>query len=500
MSVVIVTPPFSPHDACPPLGPAVLAAHLQLAGVNCRTIDLNIRFLNRFASPAVASIGPLGDHGKGRARVSLARERFRASLHLPPSGPHLVPPQADPKLALAHTFTHVERALRHMLDDPMWTQLFEDHVQPALAGADVLGLSIMGPSQVLAALALAHHARRVHPRLVIVAGGSHITLLADAIAADPRYGHGVVDGFLAGHCESDLVELVRRVARQLPWHQLPTVVVPGSRHAPTMPRARAGWLPPVFDVDELALYDRHRLAIPMQLQRGCGYGRCRFCTYPSVEPELIGLGELAAAAHVKSVVDLGVGRLSVKDSLMDLKAMARFGRLLAIHTPALTWSATTRISCGLKPDFMGELYRKGCRTLEYGVETVHPRLQDLIQKSQPRQLVESAIQATCGAGIHAVVNLLYGLPGETESEAHEQLAWFLTMRRRHGQLLHGSHNLVEVNRKSPFALQPKRYGITLGAVAPWAFSHVWDAPDWRSDFGIALQTQIARLRLDEEAA
>jgi hypothetical protein len=483
--LLIITPPFSPFDAGPPLGPAVLLAHARAAGLNAEVLDLNIRFLRQFAGGSSKRLQVVGDHAKDRVRVEAARRHFVRSLELPAASADRVPCCADPVLSLPHDFNELDHAAAEMLRQHFWPA-FLDATLGDLPAPRILGVSIMGPAQVLPAVVVARFAKQIWPKLLVIAGGSHVTLLADAIAGDVRYGHdGTFDAFLPGHSEQVLVDFVRAVTRGLPW---PTrgIVLPGQpwRAAPEL--QPGAWLAPVLEPAEVQLYDTARLSLPVQLSRGCSYGKCRFCTYPAVEAWIRSDTSGIAASVVAQAAALRAHKVSVKDSLFDRRSMDAFGRVVADSASACTWSCTTKLNAGMHAAWLAELRAAGLRTVELGVETIHPRLQKLIDKPQPLALIESVVADYVEAGVAVVLNLLYGLPGETEVEAQAQLAWFETWRRRGGGLVHGSHNLVEVNRSSPFAESPGVFGIRRGAVGPWAFSYQWNAPTWRTSFAAEL--------------
>jgi hypothetical protein len=494
--LLVITPPFSPHDAGPPLGPAVLVAHARAAGLRAASVDLNIRYLRRFSGGSRDRLQVVGDHAKDRDRVERARRHFGASLELSPASPETVPSCADPVLSLPHGFDAIETAVEAMTAGAFWPAFLDEHLGARPAPA-VLGLSIMGPAQVLPALAIARLAGLRWPSTTVVAGGSHVTLLANQIAQDARYAHhGLIDAFLPGHSEHVLVAFVRSVCLGTTRPRR-GVLVAGKGWEPADDLPPDEWRTPEFERGELALYDRARLSLPLQTGRGCGYGRCAFCTYPAVEEFCAAWPGRVVDGVIDEALELGVAAVSVKDSLMTVPTMSRFGSAVHRRAPGLEWSATTKIAGSLDAGTLGRLRAAGCRTLEFGVETIHPRLQVTIAKVQELVLTERVIAACLEVGIAPVLNLLYGLPDERLDEAREQLAWWKSWQARGQGLVHGSHNLVEVNRRSPFATRPGRYGIELGAVGPWAFSYCWNAPAWRPAFAEELAAeQATELRLE----
>jgi len=494
--VLIVTPPFSPFDSGPPAGPAVLKAHLESQGISTRTVDLNIRYVREFSGGSQQRLAVVGDHAKDRRRIDAARAAFRASLALPTADVEAVPCSVDSILSLPHTFAEIATALCDEAACATWEAFLSTHLFDRIDGPRLLGISIMGPAQVLPAMCIARVARLRWPGTLIVVGGSHITLLADAIAADARY-QANFDGFLTGHAEATLAAAVRALRRS----ETPALMRAGSgSRGPERLIAPADWSPPRFEADELGLYDQHRLSLPLQLSRGCSYGRCRMCTYPAVEELVAAKAGIVPRRFLSDSFLAGDTRLSIKDSLMEVPAMRAFGRVVADAAPGAVWSATTKLCRALDAQTFRDLHAQGLRTVELGVETIHPRLQLLIDKPQSIDLIESVIEAAVGAGVSVVVNLIYGFPTETIEEAAGQLDWYRALQATGGGLVNGSHNLLEINRGSEFARNPGAYGIELGSIGPWAFSHVWNAPAWRRDFAETLREFDAEPRVHEEVA
>jgi hypothetical protein len=494
--VLVVTPPVSPHDAGPPAGPAVLKAHLESRGIRTRTVDLNIRYLREFAGGSQHRLTVVGDHAKDRRRVDAARTAFGASLALPAADPATVPCGVDPVLSLPHTFAEIATALEDKAARATWNAFLAAHLFDHMAAPRVLGISVMGPAQVLPAMHIARVARQRWPGTLIVVGGSHITLLADAIAADARYQTNF-DGFLVGHAEGTLADAVRALRRG----EAPALLLAGARApGPIRPLPPSEWTPPRFEADELGFYDQRRLSLPLQLSRGCSYGRCRMCTYPAVEELVAAKTGAVARRFLSDPILAGAARLSVKDSLMEVPSMRAFARVVAEAAPGAIWSATTKLCRALDGQAFRDLHAQGLRTVELGVETIHPRLQALIDKPQSLALIEGVIAAAVGAGVSVVVNLIYGFPSETADEARRQLDWFRDLQAAGGGLVNGSHNLLEINRGSEFARNPRAYGIELGAIGPWAFSHTWNAPAWRRDFAETLRALDGEPCAHEEVA
>jgi hypothetical protein len=488
---LIVVPPPSPSDTNPPLGPAILSRAAARRGIDLGVADLNIAHINRFRSTArQRPTAALGDHGKNRPLVAAAAHGLFAQFGLAGERPVFLPPGDEPIQGMHYSFETLERVLSVSASGGDLAQWLQDSLftRPDWPPR-VLGVSLMGPSQVFAGLLLLELVKRRHPSVTTVLGGSHVTLLMDQIRADARYRRHV-DIVMPGHCEEAFARLLAGDDARSP--RLAGVQ---SLRGPSEPLFE--YLP-LFEAAQLDMYPREQLALPVQFTRGCVYGRCRFCTYPRVEPVITDVFEERAADAMTALTHTyGVNRFSLKDSLVTAPMMERLaGALLACRIP-VEWSATTKVNRRLT--YLAPLLaRSGLRTVELGVETISPRGQTVIDKRARLVDIEDVILALSAEGITVIVNLMFGLPGETLAEAERQLAWLRKVREASNGHVDYSLNALQVVRGSPMA-EPSS-GIELKGIAPWAYSYVWERPSWMGAFAGQLTSLELADPFAEEAA
>lgn len=474
---VLVVPPPSPSDTNPPLGPAILARSALRAGFRVRIIDLNAIHIGHFRDAAPRrDTAAVGDHGKDRPLVAHAAEWLYGATGLYEFTPEFLPDGANPVAGMHYPWEAVSRAVAAQVVDGSWWEdwldrdLFSRFSRPPV----VLGVSVMGASQVFPALVIFRLAKRRWPSTVTAAGGSHMTLLAGLIAADDRY-RDCIDIVLPGHSEDDFVDLLRHSARVSP------------EVSQTPPPDGSFEYEPLFDPEQLLLYGRDDITIPVQFTRGCAYARCSFCTYPAVEPMATPFDPDRALAAVRTLAsEYGVWRFSVKDSLFTVPMMESFALALSGSGTRVLWSATTKANRRIVRA-APLLAESGLATLELGVESVHPRTQRQFDKRASISMIEDVILALVAQGVLVVINLIFGAPGDTLDEAEQQLAWYTKMRQLAPGYVDGSLNMLEIVRGSPMEGAPPS-GVTLMGVAPWAYCYQWNAPRWRTDFTGRLRT------------
>ncbi|MGW4562374.1 B12-binding domain-containing radical SAM protein [Streptomyces sp. NPDC004561] len=446
-------------------------------GVPLSVVDLNIAYVNRFRDSArQRPTHALGDHGKDRALVQAAAGDLFSSFGLAHEPPLFLPTGEQPIPGMHYAFDTLDQRITQVAAGSSlsaWLEktLFDRPDWPPR----VFGVSLMGPSQVFVGLLLLQLVKRRHPEILTVVGGSHVTLLGQLLHTDARYRRHI-DVVLPGHCEDAFTELLKDPetlpGRRTPHHSITVRPFRAAALSAEPPFAYT----PLFDPAHLSMYPQDRLTLPVQFTRGCVYGRCTFCTYPKVEPETTDLHEKPA---VDTLVELahthGVRRFSLKDSLLTSVMMERLAQALIARREAVEWSATTKVTRRLA-HLAPLLAESGLRTVELGVETINPQGQLLIDKRARLADIESVITALTDHGIVAVINLIFGLPGESLEEAEYQLDWLKSMQWSTGGRIDFSLNMLQIVRGSPLAAGIGGAGL-LG-IAPWAYSYAWERPAW----------------------
>jgi hypothetical protein len=425
----------------------MLAGAARRAGVRMTTLDLNSIWIGTHLSPHLVDYPRrlVGDHDRPD-ELRLLHETFLGESAL---------------VTRRETHESVLASARALANAPFgrWVR---EHAN-AVERPRVVGVSVMYRDQVEPALAIAIMAKELWPGVQIVWGGAHVTALRDDIATDARYGE-VVDRFVFGYAERTWVDLVHAVATD---SVLPQEAVKAGQGKVIRAREDLS-ITPVFDSDVLCFY--RRLTLPMQASRGCGYGKCAFCTYPSIEGpardvpfEPIDLA-LDFAARVGAAV-------SFKDSLIVGRRLEILAARIANRFP---WSACTKLDARL-PTRLAALSQAGCVTLEVGLETIEPDAQRVVEKRQRWETFVRFLDAAESARIAVVVNYMTRLPG-VESAAEDACKAVVECELAGRPMLTSKleHNRFQLERLSPMGIEPQNYGIRITRTLPWSSVVEWE--------------------------
>lgn len=460
---LIVVPPLLKYSAGPLLGPALLVAAARAAGHEADTLDLSIRWIREHLPSDVSMPGSIivGDHDKPGSLLSeIQREKFTPILRKYLEDFDILA-GADPHLSMTCSHDAVDSAVEKMVDSPIGTWIrkqLENVTQP-----DVFGVSVLFSGQVLMGLLASAIAKKLWPSVHVVWGGAHVTALQDRLAADDRYGRWV-DSFVFGYAERTFVELLDAVAGKTPW---PKECVRAGARMVCRALDDASYAP-VFQ--DLEYYGLPRLTLPAQASRGCSYGRCEFCTYPTIEGAYRALEQSVVEPVIAEAAKRGAN-VAFKDSLIVPKRLLALADRIAGR---VRWSGCTKLHPSLDAGLLRRLAEGGCDTLEIGLETIDPEQQRLIEKKQSKDLFLRVLDAATNAGMGLVVNYMTGFPGQNAQVAADELVWVREqLEQRQGLRAIVEHNDFQLERLSPMARSPEAHGIEVTGQWPWASVLGW---------------------------
>ena len=168
----------------------------------------------------------------------------------------------------------------------------------------------------------------------------------------------------------------------------------------------------------------------LQSKRGCAF-RCVYCPYPHIEGRRHRLEPPAqVAATALALERAGAKYLFITDSAFNSDpthslAVARAFAHTGLKIPWGAFFAPIRPA----PGYFETMATAGCRHVEFGTESLSPKMLTNFRKPFTFEDVFAAHEQARAAGLHTAHYFLLGGPGETEATAKESLA---NIERIHG--------------------------------------------------------------------
>jgi anaerobic magnesium-protoporphyrin IX monomethyl ester cyclase len=344
-------------------------------------------------------------------------------LFYPPyDGPPLGPPLCMLSLAAPLMQAGFEVILIDAKVDPQWFRSVLREARDALC----LGISMLTGPMIRAAIDVAMAVKKEVRGTQIIFGGWHASL-ATAQTLKENY----VDAVVRGQGELTFLEVAESLAAKQDFRGVTGVSSQQfgmPRHMPERRVALLDDLPtPAFELADFDAYERvsgeRKLAYATSV--GCPYG-CNYCTDMVFYKRKF--NALSAARVVSEVTELAsrydIEEVAMLDSNLpvDWRRCLEIARGFVDAKTAFRWTfqASTDFLCRMSDDEVRLLGESGVTHMGFGTESTSAGVLKLMNKRHQRvdEMYETARKASLG-GIHVTFNLIFGYPGETESDRVE---------------------------------------------------------------------------------
>ncbi len=476
---IVITTPFSPNDTNLPAGPLVLKSYALENGINIKTVDLNIKYINHFKGKAENQIS-VGDHYK-TTRIKAAESHFKDSIDYLNFDLGKEVDCMHCSKSIPFSFEELEKIIDNAIaQNSYWINFFEKNFFNVEKKSKIVGFSIMGTTQFILSALLSKLIKQKWNDTIIVAGGSHITLKRELINSNKKYSM-FFDYFLPFHSEKTFFRYVKDMRKKsFLANEIDGVITAGMNHR-NLVDSKSETVPLIITTKDISEYSNDSPVIPIQLTQGCSKGNCTMCTYNYIE-EYNGDIDIINRLEIltKNLKFEKTVNISFKDSSLSKKQLLMVADFF--KSKSVSWNASTRVDLSFTKSDFDILFKSGCTNLEIGIESIHTKNQIIIGKVYNLEQIENFISNSISAGIRIITNLIYGFPNETLDEAKQQLNWFKQLKDKFGNMIYSSNNMLEINQGSLMEKNSSEYGIIKNELQPWSFSYSWNAPNWRKTF------------------
>lgn len=404
---------------------------LEMTGINFQTLDLDVIFYHRF-------------HGKRLLEKSIENRLPGFDV------------TSDP-----WAMENVEKVWPDQRVVEYFKSELEEVVESiAQANPKMLGLSLHS-TNLPTANYLASRVREISPETIIIAGGY------DCI--DPDSGPKAFKNFdymVIFEAEKSLPELVKKILNGHPADGIPGVIAKKTQglfpftpaeqleNLDEIPFPKYQWI----DINLYRNWNGYQLT-PVMMSRGCRWSRCTFCgerfhwrkrsvenfvdelewlrsqgckVFVFNDSDLSGDPELVAAI-CQEIIDRGINDMKLTGQL--------------------------RVQKGYTQEYFHLLKNAGFTALRYGIDAWAKNPLKLHKKGYTLQMIEEVLAYTVNAGIYTTINLVLGIPGETEEDIDETIDNMIRCKHLYGQI--ENINSLILTKRSVYWEQLEKFPITL---------------------------------------
>ena len=301
---------------------------------------------------------------------------------------------------------------------------------------DIVCIALTDLSQLIPVFTLARLLRQ-QTRASVILGGNYATQVHADMMKFPDIFTDFIDYISIGDGEKALCDLCRAIDGQLPFSAVPNYV----RFDKTAKQAvSTGFTCAKIDMDALAFpdfsdydlsaYFTPEIIFPVQLGKGCYWGKCAFCDYfygqqsyspkhiPRIISELRYLCETYGASKFIFVDE------AIPPAFYDKLASAIIDAGLQIN-----YYSFARLEDGFTPAVLKNLYNSGARLFLWGYECESLRIMKLMNKGINAERRLEILTDARNAGIWNNGLFIFGYPTETTEEIRQTMEVIRENRR-----------------------------------------------------------------------
>jgi anaerobic magnesium-protoporphyrin IX monomethyl ester cyclase len=340
--------------------------------------------------------------------------------------PYDGPPLGAPLCMLALASPLLEAGFEVKLVDNLISPDFEKTILRETEDALCLGISILTGPMIGSAIRIATQIKKIRPKLPIIFGGWHPTLVPEQ-TLKPDF----VDAIVRGPGELTLLELVQRLEDGRDLHGVRGLSfkdADGTHHEPERPVANINDLPaPAYHLANVDVYAAatgiRQLAYASSV--GCPYA-CNYCTDMVFYKRRFNAyrADRVVSDLAELVPRYGIEEVALLDSnfLVDIKRAVAIAKGIVTNGVKLRWNfqASTDFVARMSEDEVRLLGESGVTHMGFGTESASKDVLALMNKKHERieDMVDTARKAEL-AGIHVTFNVILGYPGETEADRQQ---------------------------------------------------------------------------------
>lgn len=347
---------------------------------------------------------------------------------------------------------------------------------------DVVGISLLSCDQLGASLLIAYLLKSNFPGVKVYFGGSYINSIHTTISKDENL-YDFVDGIFIGEGEYPFLTVIKKLETNDSSVNIPNYINKENTNPAEIFYGDINKYPePDFDDLDLTKYAKAG-AISLYTSKGCAWGKCAFCAVSEAgsyrEKEISTVINEIQKLYLK----YNLRQISFVDDFLSTSRMELIAKYIIDNKLNIRWDCRTRFSENMTEEFLNLLKMSHNTCITLGMESASERLLRFINKGITKQTVDFVLNNSEKSNQYVSLDMMIGLPSETQIETIETLAASYTLRKKYPNLrFQVNTQRTRIERNSSFAFEPEKYGINLLGRNELSTTIEWIMPEWTDEY------------------
>ena len=327
---------------------------------------------------------------------------------------------------------------------------------------DLVGISIISPSQAIPSLTLGLLIKKNLPRVHLNIGGQWPTLYCKEIIKKQDLFR-CFDSVIVFEGETPLLKLAKSLKeRRIP--QIPNLITEGNIEDFSSCRKEENLdslPPPDFTGLPLGRYlgsQRGHRSLTFESSRGCYWSKCAYCVdLPLPKPVY---RVKSAGLVIRDIKELQrkykAANLMFGDPGLSPRQMLKISRKIIKEVIKIDWWTMARLDPGFNRKIFDLAFKAGLRQINFGFESACDRVCDSLDKGNRQERSQRVIRDCSQAGIKVDLQTMIGLPGETLQDGLGTVDFLVTNKEFIDDVTFNVYYLTPANH---IYFNPAKFGI-----------------------------------------
>jgi len=327
---------------------------------------------------------------------------------------------------------------------------------------DVVGISIIGISQIIPGLTLARMVKEKYPHLHLTLGGPIFSVNAGQLTGHPEFFDDFCHSIVTFEGEEPMHRLLSALKAGDSLKTVPNLLhVDGREVVQNKERVELRFeeLPnPVFDGLPMDKYLSPYPIIPVLQSRGCYWGKCTFCTHSFVYGHRYGKQKtMAMVDELESLMKkYNTKYFTFSDEAVSPHSLNDVSEEMIERGVEIRSLALLKFEKIMDEELFLKMKKAGFIFLMFGLESANDRVLALIDKGTTKEVERDVLMKSHKAGIWNHSFLFFGFPTETQPEAQETIDFL----KNNLQSIHSfGPGVFLLNRDSSCYQYPEKFSI-----------------------------------------
>ena len=326
---------------------------------------------------------------------------------------------ADP--AVDYSYENVKRQC-YDSDINMFIDYFEKYFDfDNIKNYSLAGISVSDLSQLVPAMTLGRMLKE-KTDVKVAFGGNYVYKIIGDIKKQPEFFELFCDYITVGDGETASVSLASFMGGEIPIEKVYSLVWKNEKGEiitnETAPLLKMDALSvPDFSDYDFSQYFSPDTVIPVQLGKGCYWGKCAFCDFYTGQQKFDIKGVIHAADEVEELYNkYGARHFVFVDECVPPKFYEKLADEILRREIKIYFYSFARFDNGFTREVLEKLYKAGARYFSWGYEAKSERLLKLMNKCIDPEVRVRILRDSCEIGMWNQCTFLLGYPTETPEE------------------------------------------------------------------------------------